>query len=122
MLLKAYSAGRYATAHPSAARHQHRFGPDLQMAIPALQRSGVIAKRCLHRPVRYLKNIIEQDHRAIKKRVNAKQGFRAFGAARRTIAGYEAIHMMREGQVRWLPAHDVKRQIQFVDRLFGLST
>ena len=109
-------------AHPQPRVINTDLAPTYTSAIPALQRSGVIAKRCLHRPVRYLNNIIEQDHRAIKKRVNAKQGFRAFGAARRTIAGYEAIHMMRKGQVRWLPAHDVKRQIQFVDRLFGLST
>jgi len=33
--------------------------------------------------------------------VNAKQGFREFQAARRTIQGYEVIHMMRKGQVRW---------------------
>ena len=108
--------------HPQPRVINTDLAPTYTSAIPALQRSGVIAKRCLHRPVRYLNNIIEQDHRAIKKRVNAKQGFRAFGAARRTIAGYEAVHMMRKGQVRWLPAHDVKRQIQFVDRLFGLST
>src|SRR5450755_1543567 len=35
-------------------------------------------------------NIIEEDHHAIKRRVNAKQGFREFQAARRTIQGYEA--------------------------------
>ena len=72
--------------------------------------------------MQYLNNIIEQDHRAIKKRVNAKQGFRAFGAARRTIDGYESVHMMRKRQVQWLPGHDVQRQIRFVDQLFGLST
>jgi IS6 family transposase len=53
--------------------------------------------------------------------VHAKQGFRAFGAARRTIDGYEAVHRMRKGQVRWLPGHDVKHQLQFVDKLFGLA-
>jgi hypothetical protein len=36
--------------------------------------------------------------------------------------GYEAVHMMRKGQVRWLPGHDAQGQIRFVDRLFGLST
>jgi len=51
--------------------------------------------------VQYLNNILEQDHRAIKRRVNAKQGFREFRAARRTIQGYEAVHMIRKGQVRW---------------------
>jgi transposase-like protein len=52
--------------------------------------------------VQYLNNLLEQDHRAIKRRVNAKQGFREFQAARRTIQGYEAIHMIRKGQVRWV--------------------
>jgi transposase-like protein len=54
--------------------------------------------------VQYLNNIIEQDQPAIKKRLNAKQGFRAFGAARRTIDGYEAVHMMRKGQSGGCPA------------------
>jgi IS6 family transposase len=41
---------------------------------------------------------LEQDHRAIKRRVNASQGFRSFWAAWCTLAGYEAIHMIRKGQ------------------------
>jgi len=45
--------------------------------------------------VQYLNNIVEQDHRFVKKRITAKQGFWAFGSARRTIDGYEAIHRMR---------------------------
>jgi transposase, IS6 family len=45
-----------------------------------------------------LNNLLEQDHRAIKRRVKAKQGFRAFDAARRTLAGYEAINMMHKGR------------------------
>jgi transposase-like protein len=68
-----------------------------------------------------LSNILEQDHRAIKRRVKAKQGFRAFQAARRTIAGYEAIHMMRKGQARWVSDHDVRQQNQFIDWLFELA-
>ena len=43
-----------------------------------------------------------RDHRAIKRRVKAKQWFREFQAARRTIQGYEAIHMIRKGQARWV--------------------
>ena len=94
--------------------------PTYSSAIPELQRTGIIRRRCRHRPVQYLNNILEQDHRAIKKRINAKQGFRSFGAARRTIDGYEAVHMMRKGQVRWVAGKDVRRQIQFVDKLFGV--
>jgi transposase-like protein len=44
---------------------------------------------------------MEQDHRTIKRRVRASQHFRSFWDAWRTIAGYEAIHMIRKGQARW---------------------
>ena len=71
--------------------------------------------------MQYLNNILEQDHRAIKRRVNAKQGFREFQAAGRTIQGYEAINMIRMGQVRWVNMNDVRRQIQFINKLFELA-
>jgi DDE domain len=59
---------------------------------------------CHHRPVQYLNNILEQDHRAIKRRCRASQWFRSFWSARRTIAGYEAIYMIRKGQAAWSKA------------------
>ena len=90
-------------------------------AIPAVKTEGILSRRCRHRPVQYLNNILEQDHRAIKRRVRAKQGFRAFDAARRTIAGYEALHMIRKGQARWVSHGDVRRQNLFVDQLFELA-
>ena len=68
-----------------------------------------------------LNNIIEQDHRAIKRRVNAKQGFREFHAARRTIQGYEAMNMIRKGQVRWLRGNDVRHQIHLIEKLFEMA-
>ena len=56
-------------------------------AIPAVKEDGTLRCRCRHRPVQSLNNILEQDHRAIKRRVKAKKGFREFHAARRTIQG-----------------------------------
>jgi transposase-like protein len=44
--------------------------------------------------------VLEQDHRAIKRRVRASQHFRSFWGAWRTIAGYEAIHIIRKGPER----------------------
>ena len=70
--------------------------------------------------MQYLNNIIERDHRAIKRRVNAKQGFREFQAARRAIQGYEAIHTMRKGQARWVSGTDIRRQNQF-NNVFELA-
>jgi transposase, IS6 family len=90
-------------------------------AIAGVKEEGILRCPCRHRPVQYLNNLLEQDHRAIKRRVQAKQGFRAFAAAQRTIAGYEAIHMIRKGQARWVSDHDVRQQNQFIDQLFDLA-
>ena len=57
----------------------------------------------------------------IKRRVNASQGFRSFDGAWRTIQGYEVLHMIRKGQVRWLPKGDVLGQIQFIREILGLK-
>src|SRR6476660_7537699 len=89
-------------------------------AIPAVKEEGILRRRCRHRPVQYLNNILEQDHRAIKRRVKAKQNFREFQAARRTIEGYEAMHMIRKGQARWVSGNDVRKENQFIDKLFDL--
>src|SRR5260221_5307440 len=70
-------------------------------AIANLQTRGDLPQKCQHRPVQYLNNVLEQDHRAIKRRCRASQWFRSFWSARRTIAGYEAIHMIRKGQSAW---------------------
>lgn len=75
--------------------------------IEAIKKSSPKLNRCRCRVCPYLNHIVEQDHRAIKRRVNASQGFRSFHGARRTIQGYEAVHMIRKGQVRWLPKGDV---------------
>ena len=67
-------------------------------AIAQLKDEGVLEENYQHRPVQYLNNVLEQDHRAIKRRLRASQHFRSFWGAWRTIAGYESIHMIRKGQ------------------------
>jgi transposase, IS6 family len=73
-------------------------------AIVRLKAEGALEETCRHRPVQYLNNILEQDHRAIKRRVRASQHFRSFRGAWRTISGYEAINMIRKGQACWSAA------------------
>lgn len=68
-----------------------------------------------------MKNILEQDHRFVKKRVVASQWFRSVDGALNTIAGYEAMNIIRKGQTRWLPKTDVLGQVQFIERTFGIA-
>jgi transposase-like protein len=69
-----------------------------------LKAEGALVENCRHRPAQYLNNVLEQDHRAIKRRVRVSQHFRSFWGAWRTIAGYEAIHIIRKGQAYWTAA------------------
>src|SRR6266700_123856 len=110
------------SSHPQPRVINTDLAPIYGSAIPDIKKEGTLRRRCRHRPVQYLNNILEQDHRAIKRRVNAKQGFREFQAARRTIQGYEAINMLRKGQVRWVRGDDILRQIRFIKKLFDLAT
>ena len=49
--------------------------------------------------VKYLNNLIEQDHRFIKKITKPMMGFKAFHSAQVTIDGIETAHMIRKGQL-----------------------
>ena len=64
---------------------------------------------------------IEQDHRFAHKRVIASQWFRSVDGALSTIAGYEAMNIIRKGQIRWLPKTDVLGQTQFIARTLGIA-
>ena len=51
------------------------------------------------RQIKYLNNIIEQDHRFIKKRTKPTLGFKCFHSAQATIAGIESVRMIQKGQI-----------------------
>jgi transposase-like protein len=69
----------------------------------------------------FLNNIIEQDHRFIKKRITASLGFRLVEGACRTIEGYEAMHAIRQGQVRRVAEGDAVAQRAFIHTIFGVA-
>jgi putative transposase len=61
--------------------------------------------------VKYLNNLIEQDHRFIKKITNPIMGFKAFHSAKATLDGFETVHMIRKGQ---LPDEKIPAYKQFM--------
>jgi transposase, IS6 family len=95
--------------------------PSYPNVIEELKQERVLGRRCRCRIVPYLNSIVEQDHRAIKRRVNASLGFRSLDGAQRTIQGYEAMHMIRKGQVRWLSKGDIAAQVRFIQVIFGVA-
>src|SRR5437667_4333195 len=51
------------------------------------------------RQIKYLNNIVEQDHRGVKRITRPMLGFKAFDAAQSTLTGIELMHMLRKGQL-----------------------
>jgi transposase, IS6 family len=95
--------------------------PAYASAIEELKQSGELGRNCRCRPSPYLNNIIEQDHRFVKKRVVTSQGFRSTDGALNSTTGYEVMNIIRKGQIRWLPKNDVVGQKRFIERLFGIA-
>jgi transposase-like protein len=90
-------------------------------AIAVLQAEGTLAAECQLRPVKYLNNRIEQDHRFIKRRVRPGLGFGSSQTAWRTLPGYEAMNQLRKGQVRGTSKGDIGSQIRFIEAAFGVA-
>ena len=63
------------------------------------------------RQIKYLNNIVEQDHRAIKRLIRPMLGFKSFRSAAVTLASIELMHMLRKGQL--LPTGEVRPAQQF---------
>jgi hypothetical protein len=67
-----------------------------------------------------LNNSVEQDHRLVQRRVHPGLGCGAFDTARRTLPGYEAMHMIRKGPLRGSPKLEVLAQNRAITQMFGL--
>ena len=113
------------TADPSGkdglpSRDQCRQESLVPKAVNKLKK-GTLPKCCKLRPVNYLNNLVEQDPRFIKRRVNPGMGFWSFDTAWRTIQGYEVTNQLRKGQGQGTNKVDIRSQIRFVERAFGLA-
>jgi transposase-like protein len=90
-------------------------------AFTSSQEEKVLPQDCSLRRVKYLNNVIEQDHRFVKKKVRASQCFKRYHTAERTLEGIEAVNMMRKGQVKRLAGSDAMGQSKFVLSLFQIA-
>jgi transposase-like protein len=90
-------------------------------AVRELKAEGTLPRRVRLRQCRYLNNVVEQDHRFMKKRAWLAKGYGSFQSAWRTLQGIETMHMIRKGRVRWLVKGDALGQTLFIAELFGIS-
>jgi transposase-like protein len=89
-------------------------------AIRRPQSEGLLSKDVEHRTSKYLNNIIEADHGALKRVIRPTRGFQTMKTASATLTGFEIMRMIRRG-------HYIQRdrratgEIRLVNQLFGLA-
>lgn len=97
---------------------------DKNLAYPAaiddFKNDGNIPENVEFRQVKYLNNIVEQDHRAIKRIFKPMMGFKSFKSANRTLQGIEAMNMIRKGQVN--SDKSVLFEVELINELFGIAS
>ncbi|PEE34294.1 DDE-type integrase/transposase/recombinase, partial [Bacillus pseudomycoides] len=95
--------------------------PAYPVAIQELKEEKHMPEGIQLRQVKYLNNIVEQDHRFIKRRVRSMLGLKSFKTAISILSGVEAMHMMKKGQLV-LPDKSVQNRKEFIHKLFGLAS
>jgi transposase, IS6 family len=95
--------------------------PAYPPAVEQLKEEGTLPNRTQLRQCKYLNNLIEQDHRFIKRRVTLGLGFFRFNTAWRTIRGYESMNIIRKGQIAGIGRGEIQMQVRFVSNLFGAA-
>ena len=72
--------------------------PATHAAIAELKKGGVLRPETKVRTSKYLNNLVEQDHRRVKQRLDPMLGFKNFTNAVVTISGIELVQEIRKGQ------------------------
>ncbi|MBM6647142.1 IS6 family transposase [Bacillus sp. RIT 809] len=94
--------------------------PAYTIAIEQLKKEKSIPGGMRLRQQKYLNNIVEQDHRFLKKRIQSMLGFKCFDTVTSILSGVEAMHMIKKEQVD-LRNQSVQNEKEFIHQLFGLT-
>ena len=94
--------------------------PAYPKAISEMKQDAELWRFSRLRQVKFLNNIVEQDHRRVKRLTRPGLGFGGFWTARRTLAGFEAMAMIRKGQVQDIDGSDIRAQAAFITELFQI--
>ncbi len=89
-------------------------------ALDELKVDNQLPQKVILRQKKYLNNIVEQDHRGIKRLVKPGMGFSSFNTARRTLKGYEIMNMVRKGQIQGVAKGAVRERVLFMHQIFGV--
>ncbi len=89
-------------------------------AIERLKREGKLSTTAKHRTSKYLNNIIEADHGALKQVIRPTRGFQTMKSATAKIKGFEIMRMIRRGHCLTCK-HGANNEVRFINSPFGIT-
>lgn len=95
--------------------------PTFPPALSDLQNQGVMPSDTKLRPIKYLNNAMENDHKFTKSKSRYRQWYQSFETAKQAIAGMETMRMIQKGQLRYIAKGDVLAQNNFINKLFNIA-
>jgi len=113
---KALHAKRNETPHSITIDKNPAYPP----AIAELKQEGKLPKDVTIRQCKYLNNIVEQDHRRVKRKLRQVMGYFSYKTAYNTIRGIETLHMIFKGQLWHLFDRSPRSYKYFIHRQFHL--
>ncbi len=94
--------------------------PACPVAIAQLKKEKKMPASIQTRKIKYLNNMVEQNHRFIQKRIRSMLGFKLYQTTASILSGVEAMHMIKKGQID-LWDQSVQKQNIFINQLFGVT-
>ena len=95
--------------------------PTFPPALSELQDEGIMPSDTKLRPIKYLNNAMENDHKFTKSKSRYRQWYQSFETAKRAISGIETMRMVQKGQIRYVAKGDVRAQNSLINKLFNLA-
>lgn len=95
--------------------------PTFPPALSELQEEEEFTDNTRLRPIKYLNNAMENDHKSTKCKSRYRQWYQSFETAKRAITGMETMRLFQKGQLKYVAKGDVCAQNDIINKLFNLA-
>ena len=95
--------------------------PTFPPTLSELQEEGELPDSTKLRPIKYLNNAMENDHKSTKCKSRYRQWYQSFETAKRAITGMETMRLIQKGQLKYAAKGDVRAQNAIINKLFNLA-
>jgi len=95
--------------------------PTFPPALSELQDEGELPSTTKLRPIKYLNNAMENDHKFTKGKSRYRQWYQSFETAKHAISGMETMRMIQKGQLRFIAKGDVRAQNKLINKVFNIA-